>query len=112
MKGLKSLSSGLKRAAKAVKLPKTKPEKRSLLQVLKREITPIRKTGERPKRDMLTFNKHFCDTCGVSFETSEMSQCNACGRWVCHKACLSDRYGLCKSCSDVLQMIMDSKEGQ
>jgi len=77
----------------------------NIVRELKREIKPLRKMGEKPNRDTLSFGRYFCDLCGKSYQLTSLSQCNICGRWVCRGKCLSRKYSICNSCKGVLELI-------
>ncbi len=70
---------------------------------LKREVQIMRKQGEPPDKDALTFSRYLCDLCSTSHVISGLKQCTVCGRWACED-CWTQEYYLCNSCSGIVAL--------
>lgn len=70
---------------------------------IRSEVQIMRKQGEPPERDALTFSKYVCDLCSTSHPVSELRQCAVCGRWAC-AVCWTPEYYLCHSCSGIVRL--------
>jgi hypothetical protein len=84
---------------------KKEPEKRNddLYAQLKREVQVIRKQGEPPQKNALTFSQYVCDLCSTSHPLSKLKQCAVCGRWAC-ETCWNETYYLCNSCGGIVAL--------
>ncbi|MBU7018716.1 MAG: hypothetical protein HXS44_14495 [Theionarchaea archaeon] len=88
---------------KRKKEPEKKEEERDLFTQLRKEVHTIRKQGQPPDKDPLTFSRYVCDLCSTSHPLSELKQCAVCGRWAC-ATCWTPEYYLCNSCSGIVTL--------
>jgi hypothetical protein len=77
---------------------------------LREEITVMRKQGEPPVKDPLTFAQYMCDLSNTPHAISELRQCVLCGRWACD-TCWKEDYYTCRSCAGIIKIhSMSNKE--
>lgn len=99
----------LKRNWPTLKEQEKKREEDNLYKKLKGEAQIIRRQGEPPRKNPLTFSKYLCDLCGTSHSVSELKQCAVCGKWAC-QACWNSEYYLCNSCAGIVKLMQYSPE--
>lgn len=80
-----------------------KQKNRDLYAQLKEEVQTVRKQGEPPQKDSMSFSQYVCDLCSTTHPVAELRQCAVCGRWACSE-CWTEKYYLCDSCGGIVAL--------